>query len=213
MFERLSMMLDFESEQKRSQNFMAKKQTPPKQAEGFVERPAEEMPNRGKNRIVLKTDGEGDVIWDEVEPEQKASVIAAMLSDSDAQEAFGSTLAEDKSAGGWDNSDAAFALNLVGMVNAWAFTRLKIDPDIAQQCTTFTEEQHAVLDPRGAKLLNKWLPGDFLYKDEIMFLGALSQMVMGQLGKANELMVQRHGPVVEGQTVPVNGNAAHEVVR
>src|SRR5476651_1757507 len=103
---------------------MAKKKTPPQQAEGFVERPAEEMPNRGKNRIVLKTDGEGDVIWDEVEPEQKASVIAAMLSDSDAQEAFGATLGEDKSAGGWDDTDAAFIINLTGMVNNWVFTRL-----------------------------------------------------------------------------------------
>jgi hypothetical protein len=194
--------------------FMAKKKTPPQQqAEGFVERPAEEMPNRGKNRIVLKTDGEGDVIWDEVEPEQKASVIAAMLADSDAQAAFGQTLAEEKSAGGWEDEDAAFIINMFGMVNTWAFTRLKIDKDIAAQCTAFTEEQHKVVDPRGAKLLNKWLPGDFLYKDEIMFAGALSQMVMAQLGAATEMMRQRHGPVVEGQSVPVNGNAPQEVIR
>jgi hypothetical protein len=193
---------------------MAKrKKEPEQQAEGFVERPVEEMPNRGKNRIVLKTDSEGDVIWDEVEPDQKASVIAAMLADPDAQSAFGQTLAEDKSAGGWENEDAAFVLNIVGMVNAWAFTRLKIDPDIAQQSTTFTEDQHKVLDPRGAKLLNKWLPGDFLYKDEIMFLGALSQIVMGQLGAATEAMKQRHGEVVEGSVAPVNGNVPQEVAR
>lgn len=187
---------------------MAKKQQP-KQAEAFVERPAEEIPARSKSRITLKTDSDGDVIWDDVEPEQKASVIAAMLSDADAQAAFGATLAEgSQSAGGWADEDAAFVINCLGMVNTWAFTRLKIDKDIAQQCTTFSEEQHAILDPRGAKLLNKWLPGDFLYKDEIMFLGALSQMVMAQLATAMALQKQRNGPVVDA--VPVNGQA-HEV--
>lgn len=173
-----------------------------KQAEAFVTK--EEDENLRTRKLTLKMDDEGDIAWDGVEPEQKASVIAAMLNDPDAQEAFGATrpgigdIAE-AALGAWDETDAAFMINVVGMVNTKLFQRLKIDGDIAAQCASFTPEQHAVLDPRGAKLLNKWLPGDFLYKDELMFLGAISQMVMSQLAVASELQKQRNG----GETINV----------
>jgi hypothetical protein len=188
---------------------MAKK-VKAKQEDAFVERPAEDEPIGRKKRIALKLDNNGDVEWDDVEPDQKASVIAAMLGDSDAQAAFGMSAADAPEAAvssGWTNDDAAFLLNALSLVNAWAFTRMKIDKDIAQEAAEFSPEVHATYDPRGAKLLNKWFPGDFLYKDEIMFFGGLSQVVMAQLQGAVEMMKQRHGPVVEGNAQPVNGQA------
>jgi hypothetical protein len=189
---------------------MAKKNTK-KQESGFIERPADDEPVGRKKRIALKVDDGGDVLWDQVEPEEKASVIAALLGDSDAQQAFSAIAAEQPEAaisGGWNNDDAAFILNAFSLLNCWAFQRMKVDKDIAAACTAFTPEQHATLDPRGAKLLNKWLPGDFLYKDEIMFLGALSQIVMLQLQTAMAAMRERHGAIVEGtEAQPVNGHA------
>lgn len=192
----------------KSRDLMKKGKQVQQQQTAFVERPAEEPQGAGKRRVALKMDAEGDVIWDGVEPEDKASVIAGLLSDSDAQQAFAATAAEAEPAGGWVADDAAFVINALFMFNAWAFTRLKIDRDIAQECTAVTEEQHKILDERGARLLNKWLPGDFLYKDEIMFAGMLSNIFLAQFQAAVAKQKERHGPIVEGSfSQPVNGHA------
>jgi hypothetical protein len=155
----------------------------PKYPEGLVEnQDAAETKKYGKRRISLKLDGDGQIKWDDVSEEQKADLIAGLLTDSDAQTAFkevGSTVESSESIPTEFNSEhIGMALDLFSMLERIVMPTIikyktkgaiKIPPEIASEAFRFTDDQKQKLGPSGAQLANQYISQE--WKDKILKVG------------------------------------------
>jgi hypothetical protein len=175
---------------------------PKKQDEAFVEKVDDTPPPKGKKKISLRLDGEGEIQWDAVSDDEKAAIIGGMLMDNDAQSAFKSILSESGEAlpagsavdGEFSADNAKMVLTVLGSLESMLLHRaLKVDKDIADKCFQFDEQQMGELAPRGAKLVNKWFPDNLKYQDECLFAGMFCYYTSLQLKAAVEMQRAKRG--------------------
>jgi hypothetical protein len=100
---------------------------------------------------------------------------------------------------------AGMLLNTFANLEALAMKLVfKFDADVASKAFSFNEEQHKMLDPVTARLMNKWMP-DYMVKwqDEIMFCSLMIVITRQQIevanvmqkAKINEFMARQAGRV------------------
>ena len=152
---------------------------PKKQIEDEQEEPQAFTRARRKRRMSIALDENGVADLSVMDPEQKSSLLAAMMTDEDTKDAFTATgsQSDEPVSGIISSEDMRRLLGLFSFAETWVMPPIieartkelnpdgtikkkgiKLSPQVTAQAFTFNEKQLDKLCPLGAKALNEHLP-------------------------------------------------------